>query len=149
MDDVSFVHLATDDKQQLESFLSEIDNLYTPRLTYKTDLAVFAEKILSNGHVICACSNGQILGAVTFYSNDLAGRTAYISLVGVKENYTNMHIASKLVHQALAYIRTTSMIKCGIHTNNVIAKHIYEKIGFNIISVDKSNPPRYYLEYIL
>lgn len=87
--------------------------------------------------------DNKIIGSIIFYKNDEIKKIAYISLVGTLKSYRNMGVANSLLKKCVEDIMYSSMEKIGIHTNNIIAKKIYEKYGFKEVSEING---RYYLE---
>lgn len=144
-----FVQITRNQENQFLDFLKRVDNLYNPPLSKKTNLQDFCYKILTLGNVIAVYDNDTIIGAICFYTNNTETSRVYISLVGVDQNYKGQHIASHLIDKMFVRVKSCGLHFIGIHTNNEIARHIYEKKGFILISSDTGIPTRHYLEYKL
>lgn len=146
MPTIEYSYLDIEYKADFVCFLQEINSLFVPALDTKTDLTSFSNKILTLGHVLVAKSNDTIIGVCCFYTNDLTSYKAYISLLGVKSAFSGRHVATEMLSMVTEYIKSTKMKTIAIHTNNPIAKHIYEKNGFLVLSSEGKDPDRYYLE---
>lgn len=121
-------------KSVLMTFLHKIDKDFNPHLSQKTNIDSFCDKMLSNAKLFVSYSSGgAIKGLVAIYANDFECRYSYIPLLAVDSNYRHQGIAWTLMNQAIDYVRSlgTDKINCiGIHTNNPVAFHLYEKLGF-------------------
>lgn len=146
MSTIEYSFLDIENKADFVCFLQEINSLFVPALDTKTDLTSFSNKILTLGHVLVASLNGIAIGACCFYTNDFINNKAYISLLGVKPAYSGQHVATEMLSLVVKYIKSTKMRTIAIHTNNPIAKHIYEKNGFVVLYSEQTDPVRYYLE---
>ena len=85
----------------------------------------------------------EIIAGVVFYTNNLSEKKAYISLVGVLEDYQNKGIGKKILKEVLKKIKRNKLKQVGIHTDNKYALKIYKSLNFYIISEENG---RYYLE---
>lgn len=133
-------------KEALVHFLKEIDNNFYPALSIKTDLNIFADKLLRKAVLFYELDNKKIIGLVAMYANDYEKQYAYISLVGVLPSYRQRGIAKKLLREAVEYVGSQEKIrKIGIHTNNPIALRIYCTLGFKCIETVEG---RTYLEFL-
>lgn len=143
---IEYSYLKSEDEANLICFLQEINHFFTPTLDTKTDLFFYSKKILTLGHVLAAIENNKIIGACCFYINDRIHYKAYISLLGVTSAFSGRHVATHMLSMVTEYIKSSEMKTIAIHTNNPIAKHIYEKNGFVVLSSEGKDPVRYYLE---
>lgn len=133
-------------KAALLKFLKEVDEDFYPPLSQKTDLNLFAEKMLANADFFYEQSDsGNIIGLVAIYDNDWEKKYAYIPLVAVSPFYRRLGIANKLLLAALDYVASLgSKIQIiGIHTSNFIAVKLYQNIGFKSVSIENG---RTYME---
>lgn len=134
-------------KSVLLKFLRKVDNDFVPSLSQKTDLEAFCTKIMSKAMLFVSCAkDGNINGLVVMYANDLEHHYSYVSLVAVDLSFRKQGIADSLMRKAISYVKSLGKdkINCiGIHTNNAIALHLYEKLGF-VVQSELDN--RKYLE---
>lgn len=136
-------------KESLLDFFKEVDTDFHPTLSEKTDLSLYADKILRNAILFCEfSSSGKIKGLVVMYANDYEKKYAYIPLVAVSPAYRRLGLGHKMLVEALNYVKSLDgkILSVGIHTNNPIAYKLYQKLAFEYVS-DCDN--RFYLEYHL
>lgn len=76
--------------------------------------------------------NSNYLGYVAMYANDKIGKTAYITLIGVRPCFQNNHIGHALLQTCIeeANIRKMQWIKLEVRDSNANAIRFYEKNGF-------------------
>lgn len=134
-------------KSVLLKFLRKVDKDFVPTLSQKTDLEEFCTKIMSKGKLFVSCAkDGNINGLVVMYANDFEHHYSYVSLVAIDLDFRKQGIAESLMQKAISYVKNLgrNKISCiGIHTNNAIALHLYEKLGF-VVQSELDN--RKYLE---
>lgn len=121
------------DKCSLLRFLKEIDNDFSPSLSEKVVLSDYVDKILKKACLVIESYKDDICGLIVLYCNDFINKKAYISLVGVAPKYRNRGIAKMMIEKAIHIAANKEMEIIGIHSNNSIAIHMYEKFGFKII----------------
>lgn len=120
----------------LLKFLREVNGDFYPPLSQKTNLNLFAEKMLANAEFFYEQSDsGNIIGLVAIYANDFGKKYAYIPLVVVSPSYRRLGIANKLLLAALDYVASlgNKIQTIGIHTNNSVAVKLYQNIGFRVL----------------
>jgi len=80
---------------------------------------------------LVAEANGKIVGS-TIVNNQR--KSGYISTVMVHPDYRRKGIATRLVTDALSYIRRRKMARAVLHvtSTNAAAKNLYSKLGFKI-----------------
>lgn len=123
-------------------FLALINNEYNPPLDTKVELRQYAEKILNNAILLVEMIDENVVGMVVLYCNDENTKKAYIPLVGVLPTYQHRGIASRLMKGAIAFVREQGYKLIGIHSNNMVAVHLYSKLGFTV----KDDSERKYME---
>ena len=130
------------DVDKIFIFLVHINSAYNPPLDAKVDLRQYAEKILNNAILLVDVVGEDIVGMVVLYCNDENTKKAYIPLVGVLPVYQHRGIASRLMKGAIAFVREQGYKLIGIHSNNMVAVHLYSKLGFTV----KDDSERKYME---
>lgn len=115
-------------------FLRKVDDDFVPTLSQKTNLEEFCTKIMSKAKLFVSyAKDGNVKGLVVMYANDFEHHYSYVSLVAVDLSFRKQGIADDLMRKAISYVKNLGKdkINCiGIHTNNAIALHLYEKLGF-------------------
>lgn len=130
-------------KEKMLIFLKKIDNLFKIPLHKKVNIEEYVNKIISLAEVYIMYKENEIIAGVVFYTNNLSEKKAYISLVGVLEDYQNKGIGKKIFKEVLKKIKRNKLKQVGIHTDNKYALKIYKSLNFYIISEENG---RYYLE---
>lgn len=130
-------------KEKMLIFLKKIDNLFKIPLHKKVNIEEYVNKIISLAEVYIMYKENEIIAGVVFYTNNLSEKKAYISLVGVLEDYQNKGIGKKIFKEVLKRIKRNKLKQVGIHTDNKYALKIYKSLNFYIISEENG---RYYLE---
>lgn len=76
--------------------------------------------------------NGDIAGYAAMYNNDLKSQTAYISMIGVREEYQGMHIGKQLMDGCKENAQKKGMkaIRLEVFDSNKKAIGFYEKADF-------------------
>lgn len=122
------------EKSVLMKFFHKIDKDFNPSLSHRTNLDLFCEKLQKNANLFVSyADDGEIKGLVAIYANNFESHYSYITLVAVDSKFRKQGVARTLLEQAIDYVRDlgNDKINCiGIRTNNPIALHLYEKLGF-------------------
>jgi len=122
------------DRNQIINILSEIDSDFRPKLSEKIDFHSYAEKILEKALFFVAVSDNLILGFIAFYCNDEAKKNAYISLIGVQNEFRRYGIGDLLLTKAIQYIRNRNYQSVGIETwEGSNGMYLYQKHEFEIV----------------
>lgn len=130
----------------LLEFIRKVDSDFSPPLSDRVDIQRFANKLINYAEFFCVLDDHDRIGClVALYANDYNSKYAYYPLVATLPSLRGRGFASNLMQESLDYLNGLSgNIKCaGIHTNNQIACHLYEKSGFNVLNNVNG---RYYLE---
>ena len=130
-------------EEKILNFLKEIDNEFKIPLSKRVSLDEYMYKIktLASSYVIL--DNNKIIASIIFYKNDNINKKAYITLVGVLREYQKQGIVKLLLEKCIFDTKNSFMKIIGTHTDNIIAKKVYEKYGFKEASEING---RYYLE---
>ncbi len=121
------------DRPALLALLRELDPYFPIPLSRKTDLALYADKLLAQGTACCAWEAERPVGLLGFYANDLQTRTAYFSVLGILPSHQRRGIARQLMEQGLAHCRRAGMTRCCLYTHqtNRGAIALYRGLGFS------------------
>ena len=92
---------------------------------------LFAEKIYGSGITI-ALYREELIGFSCFYCNDYQSRTAYISLIAVKQEYEHKGYGTRLLEEVKKTARDRGMtrLRLEVRKNNDQAISFYRKKGF-------------------
>lgn len=135
-------------KEQVLSFLQEADSDFTPPLSSKLNLEIYAEKMISNAVIVDDISNDNLLrGFAATYANDANNLTAYLTFIGVKSRFRGLGIAKNLLEKTEATLLKKGFIRLRleVYKGNEAIK-LYEKIGFVVYKEDFES---YFMEKVL
>ena len=101
-------------------------------LSKKTDLRLYAKKIVTNGETFVAKQGKKIVGLISYYSNDLENREGYISVLCVLPNYRGQGLSRMLVDKAIENCKNAGMetISLKVYRSNAVAYSLYLSYGF-------------------
>lgn len=121
--------------ETLDEILNAFTILKNEFFSFNGDLENFVTKIYKNG--ICViCEDNGVRGAVAFYANDTQEKVAFITSILVSKSARGKGIGSTLIKIAETISREKEMEKMRLEVNssNVLARAIYEKIGYIVVS---------------
>ena len=118
--------------QQIAEHLRACDASFTPPLSDRLELSGYAQKIAENANRFEAWAEGELVGLVAAYFNNLETRTAFVTSVSVLPRWQGQRIASQLVSQCIAYADRNGFrrIELEVSVQNTAAVRLYEKHGF-------------------
>ncbi len=140
------------DRELLTSYLQSVDPQFSPPLSRRVDLGVYARKLLEHGIVAVALrGEGQIGGVAAFYANDRERRVAYLSLVVVDGDAQGRGVGTQLVTHALATAARRGMqrMRLEVQCNNTKAQAFYQRLGFRTLDLRRdggTGPASLYME---
>ena len=141
------VGLSNISESDFEKFIIKISNDFTvpllPRIDVHETYVKFRDLAVCT---ICRDSN-KIVGIAATYCNNFETKKGYTTFVGTDKEYRGNYIGTNLMLQTIDEARKRGMEMIGVHTNNPVAKKMYENIGFLQVD-DKSGTHSYnwYLE---
>ena len=93
----------------------------------------FAAKLSRNAIVSILESNGEAVGFVAFYANDLKTKTCFITLIGVLPEFQRMRYGIKLLNHCIAKASGLGMMSIQLEVNKkkTAAFSFYMKNGFS------------------
>jgi len=125
-------------KDQIVDFVAEQDSFFEPPLQSRgVVLADYVDKILRQGHVICAVNDeNRLVGMIMFYCNDMETRTAFVTWLAVAENARAQGIGSLLISETLEFCKKHGMDyyeTCTWKTNEALIAVYQRKFGARIL----------------
>ena len=95
------------------------------------------DKIFYRGHFLFAHQK-DIMGYCAIYANDFINRTAYITLIVVRNEFQGKHVGRDLLKRALEIATNYGMDSCvlEVRKNNISAIRFYESNGFEKLNGD-------------
>lgn len=120
----------------IRSFSAEFSTL-----SQRVELTVYAEKLAENADVIAMQENGVCIGMAAMYVNDTATKTAYISLIGIRNNYQGMGLGGQLLNYCASEAQKAGMekIRLEVDGDNTNAQKFYRKHGFVLERTSERN----------
>ncbi len=123
------------DIKKIYDFLIAIDDSLPVKLSDRVDVSQFANKIVEKANVFVETENDKIIGLVAGYINDTKTKIAYISMVGVLDEYRGRGISRRLLKEFIdeAEKKEFSEIHLDVEKNNQVALRVYTQLGFTKI----------------
>jgi carbamoyl-phosphate synthase large subunit len=118
--------------ERLSRFLRSIDQVFFVPLSETVNIGNFAAKVLLQGIVLIAEYEGQLIGALIGYVNDLTSRTAYMSVFGVLESYRSHGVGNRILSAMKETCIENGMEYMCLYTHktNESAIRFYKRNGF-------------------
>lgn len=129
-------------KQKFYDFLKKVDYDFPTPLSDRVDLMEYASKLADKATVSAVFDNQDILAMVAMYCNDVVTGFAYVPMVAVVPKARGRKLSKALMKCAIQMARDNGFKTIGIHTENPVALHLYESLGFVVIEGEE----RKYLE---
>ncbi len=115
-------------------FVMEVDEEFNPPLSHRLNLEEYVSKLYSLSDLFYEFSdNGLLSGVVAIYLYDCKNDKAFIPFVAVKKEKRGKGIAKRILLKAIKAARAKGKTEIGIATNNPVALHLYESLGFKKI----------------
>lgn len=139
--------------KMIEDFLYDVDKDFPVNLSKKVDLENYAKKLYEKATICCEIDDNMIIGMVAGYTDNIVDDMAYISLVGVRENYRGNGIASKLINRFVNIAKNKNINKIHVYTDsrNKNAISMYINLGFKLFNCAnelRPNDKHYILKFI-
>ncbi|MDO8254152.1 GNAT family N-acetyltransferase [Shewanella algae] len=135
-------------KEQVLEFLLEVDSEFSPPLSSKLDLELYAIKIVNNAIIISDIHNGnELRGMAATYANEERKHTAYLTFIGVKKCFRGLGIARSMINATEAQLLKAgfSILRLEVYKENR-AIELYKDIGFEVY---KESLDSYYMEKVI
>jgi len=120
------------DKAQVLAFMQKIDKQLPTPLSGRTDPEVYAQKVLTHGHVLGIEKNTELICAAMFYCNDTQNKCAYLTLLGTLTGCEGKGYAGRVLAAAEAKCIRAGMRTIHLETDhtNLKAIRFYKKHGY-------------------
>jgi len=114
------------------AFLLSIDDDFDPPMRTRVDLPSYVRKIAEHACVHIAHEGCGIAGLAAVYANDLEGRVAYITCIGVAREARGYGLARRLMEACLQTAAEAGMRTMRLETSdsNGAAQKLYSSLGF-------------------
>ena len=105
-----------------------------PHLKEKiSDYCIFSNKLAEHATVLSLVDGEYVCGFVAFYANDIATRTAFVTLIACSSEYQGRGLGRQLMEIASreALSRGMSKIRLEVDLDNSGAIAFYTRLGFS------------------
>lgn len=134
----------------LTQYLREVDKDFEIPLSNKTDLEIYAAKLLTHGIVLVSLDRGHFNGMLAGYCNDTNSGNATITLLSVNKFSRGQGISHQLISKMIDSCREAGMRKILVDSVNPIAISSYQSSGFHITKSESDDKIiKTFLEYII
>lgn len=129
-------------REQLTTFLNEIDGSFEPKLSERVNLINYSEKLISNAEVYCVVNSlNRVIACLLVYANNISFKTAYVPIVGVLEEYRGNGLLKKLFDKAEEDLINKGFEFIALETwLGGIALNYYVKNGYYVDNVNFDRP---------
>lgn len=126
---------------QIYSLLLNCDENFIPKLSNKTNIGEYANKIYNNAINFEAWNEDRLIGIISMYINQEKTLFGYITNVSILSEYANKGLASHLLAQCIEYSMDKNLfcIKLEVNESNIPALRLYEKFKFEIYEKNNSS----------
>ncbi len=118
-------------KKELIEFLNTLNEEFSGKL-FQQDTTMYASKLLENAELICHYSNSKLVGLIAFYANDKEANSAFISFIGIHQEYRNLGLGKILLDSSISYLKRMNFKFYGLEviSENSNAINFYLQQGF-------------------
>jgi ribosomal protein S18 acetylase RimI-like enzyme len=119
----------------LIDLLKDVEQYLPCKLSDRVSLDEYVVKVLTYGYILAVRDCESIRGAILFYCNKKIDKTAYITMLGVRNQYNNRGYGGMLINKMEEYSINNGMERVELDTNiqNKNAISFYIKKGYSII----------------
>lgn len=119
-------------KDEKELAIKKCDGAFLYGIYSRDDFDDILEKIDKNAEFIAYFENDEIIGYAAMYNNDFESGVAYITMIGVCQEYQRRHIGRSLMDQCKKNAKKNGMktIRLEVLDANEKAIRFYENEGF-------------------
>ncbi|MER2561167.1 MAG: GNAT family N-acetyltransferase [Myxococcaceae bacterium] len=116
----------------IEAHLSGCDADFEPRLSLRVEISSYSKKLVSHADRFEAWSEGNLIGLVAAYCNDMTTRRAFVTSVSVTRGWGGRGIGAELMMKCVAHAASVGMLEMTLEVarTNSLATRLYQKLGF-------------------
>lgn len=119
--------------QELICVLKSFDVEFTPTVSSIVgDMNLYGEKLYHNAITIGIYDDNRIVGFASFYCNDIENKTAYLTQIAVKKEYSSKGYGTSLIEASEKIAKENEMEKyrLEVYDENLIGINFYKRNGF-------------------
>lgn len=118
---------------KINNIIKKFDNVFVPSISSIIgNLDEYAEKLFKNAMVISLLYDNEIIGFAAFYCNDNINKIAFLSQIGVLNNYKSKGYGTFLIKKAEELSKSNNMekMRLEVYDNNLNGICFYKKNGY-------------------
>lgn len=123
-------------RQKVGAAWTQLASAFSPPLQETVgDLEALTDKLAERAITLVCRKGGDLLGAISFYANDLEGRVAYVSEFATSREARGSGVGRLLMDAACDLSRRSGMltIRLEVREDNADAFRFYRRYGFTRI----------------
>ena len=118
--------------EELFAFMKSVEGDFIPPLFSRINAEQYVDKIIARATInTCRCE-GEIVGLIAVYDNDLMNREAYITFLAVVPFWRRHHVAARLLQLTDLSRQWNGMKKIKVSTCNPDVARFYQKNEYSI-----------------
>lgn len=126
-------------RQQIQSFLTEIECNFEPPLSQRLNILEYAGKLSDKAQIICYKEEERIISAILYYI-DNEKKTAYIPVLGSVDGFEGRGLMRVLMDKVEETLLASDFCSLGLETwLGSRALNIYIKRGFYVSSITEQS----------
>lgn len=129
-------------EKEIFEFLRKIDEEYIPPISTTVNLYNYTKKLVNKSNILTVRNHcNDLVGLCAFYCNDNVNKKAFISTIGMLNDYKGEGIGGELLTKTFIVCRKLSMRKVllEVSLDNKTAFKFYKKNNFKVISRIEKN----------
>lgn len=122
---------------EIAAHLLHADVAFEPILSNRVDIEAYSHKLHDRAVCFEAWLDGELIGLVAVYCNQIDGDKAFVTSVSVWHEFYGRGIAAQLMRQCIEHVRGLGFgqIELEVGHRNLSAISLYQKLGFNTIYI--------------
>lgn len=137
MNDISIERLGRKEysRTRLLTLMAELDTSYIPPISSIRDIGTYCDKLIRYAEVFVIKHKRDEFGFIAVYANDQEKHCAFISSIGIKQEFGRRGMGGLLINQAVDVARKQGMrrIRLEVNRHNDAALKLYHRYGFSKI----------------
>lgn len=125
------------DINEIENIVNEFDNEFDPKISIIVgDLRQYSMKLYKYAKTIVLSNDNDNVGFASFYCNDNIDKTAFLSQIAVKKQYSGNGLGNILLSNAERISKENGMeyMKLEVYNHNTFAINFYLKNNYEFTS---------------
>lgn len=118
---------------EIDNIIKKLDHIFPDSVVNNPNYLKIFYNISTYAYFLTMNTSEECIGMLAMYANDQQSKEAYISLIGIENEYQGYHLGEILLELAIIYAKKVGMssIKLEVNSKNEKAIKFYKKNGFN------------------